>query len=393
MTTTLTVPGTAPAAAFGQLVRNEVRLAWRQPTSLIGGLALPAALLIIFSFIPTFRQPQASLGGFSPLEEYVPILIGFSLAMLALFGLPIPLVTYRELGVLRRLSTTPVPPSWLLAAQGVVQLGVALAGLAGILVAGAALGTPAPANPAGFAVAVVLSVAGLFPLGLLIAAMARTANGASVIGRLVLIPMLFFAGLWWPRELHAGRAAGRQRRRPAWRGRGSDPGFDAGAVPARRAAAGAHRVGGAVRLPRHALLQMGVGQMESFIGKLAVVTGGGSGIGRELVRQLAAQGCSVATCDWHPDAVAETAALARADAGSGVLVTSHACDVSDEAQVLRFRDELLGQHARDHVDLVSPTRASAVPAASSRTAGRSGSTRSPSTGGACTTAPGPSCRC
>jgi len=93
--TTLTPPRAVPGAAFGQLVRNEARLAWRQPTSLIGGLALPTALLIIFSFIPTFRQPQAALGGSSPLDLYVPILIGFSLAMLALFGLPIPFVTFR----------------------------------------------------------------------------------------------------------------------------------------------------------------------------------------------------------------------------------------------------------------------------------------------------------
>jgi NAD(P)-dependent dehydrogenase (short-subunit alcohol dehydrogenase family) len=92
--------------------------------------------------------------------------------------------------------------------------------------------------------------------------------------------------------------------------------------------------------------------VDSFTGKLAVVTGGGSGMGRELVRQLAAAGCSVAACDWHADTVAETAALARDGAPPGVRVTSHLCDVSDEAQVLRFRDELLGEHARDHLDLV-----------------------------------------
>jgi NAD(P)-dependent dehydrogenase (short-subunit alcohol dehydrogenase family) len=92
--------------------------------------------------------------------------------------------------------------------------------------------------------------------------------------------------------------------------------------------------------------------VESFTGKLAVVTGGGSGMGRELVRQLAAQGCSVAACDLNADAVAQAAGVAQAGAAPGVRVTSHACDVSDETQVLRFRDELLDGHASDHVDLV-----------------------------------------
>ncbi len=92
--------------------------------------------------------------------------------------------------------------------------------------------------------------------------------------------------------------------------------------------------------------------MDSFTGKLAVVTGGGSGMGRELVRQLAVQGCSVAACDIDADSAVDTAALARAAADERVVVTSHACNVADEAQVLRFRDALLEAHETDHVDLV-----------------------------------------
>ena len=87
--------------------------------------------------------------------------------------------------------------------------------------------------------------------------------------------------------------------------------------------------------------------MRSFAGKLAVVTGGGTGMGRELVLQLASEGCAVATCDIHADTLEETASKA-----SGAKVTMHICDVSDERQVLAFRDEVVAQHATDHINLL-----------------------------------------
>ena len=199
---TLPRPTAARRAAFGKIVLNEARLTWRRPVGLIGGVAIPVVLLVIFGKIGKFQQHSASLGGYTAFDLYLPVLVVFALAMLALLGLPIPLTSYRELGVLRRLSTTPVPRSWMLIAQGLVQLGVAVSAVVVmIVVAMAAFGAPAPKSPAGVMVAVVLSAAGLFPIGLLVAAVARTANGASVIGRLAFFPMMFFAGLWVPRAV------------------------------------------------------------------------------------------------------------------------------------------------------------------------------------------------
>src|SRR4029077_20333589 len=71
--------------------------------------------------------------------------------------------------------------------------------------------------------------------------------------------------------------------------------------------------------------------MDSFAGKLAVVTGAVSGMGRELTRQLAVQGCSVAACDLNPDTMAETVALAQAEAPPGVRGTGPPCALAHAA--------------------------------------------------------------
>lgn len=93
--------------------------------------------------------------------------------------------------------------------------------------------------------------------------------------------------------------------------------------------------------------------MKDFGGKLAVVTGGGTGMGRELVRQLVAQGASVAMCDLFAETMGETAALCAADGvPQGVRITSHIADVGDEDQVKRFAEEVARDHDSDHIHLL-----------------------------------------
>lgn len=92
--------------------------------------------------------------------------------------------------------------------------------------------------------------------------------------------------------------------------------------------------------------------MEQFAGRIAVVTGGGTGMGRELVRQLSAEGAHVSMCDVSDENMAESKALAEKEAPAGTRITAFVADVSDETAMLAFRDHVIAEHGTDHVHLV-----------------------------------------
>jgi ABC-2 type transport system permease protein len=79
------------------------------PIGLIFGVAFPILLLIIFGNIAAFSQATKALGGLTRFSVYFPIdRHGLGQALLSL---PTHLASYREQGILRRMSTTPVSPA------------------------------------------------------------------------------------------------------------------------------------------------------------------------------------------------------------------------------------------------------------------------------------------
>ncbi|NNU26131.1 ABC transporter permease [Isoptericola sediminis] len=198
--------GTSGWRGFGRLLQTEFLVWFRDLASPFFGVVFPTVVLVGVGFlIPGMRDPiQGAPPGsvwyqVTPIATYVPTILAMAVGTAALTVMPVTLATYREKGVLRRLSTTPMRPQGIVAAHLVINavttsVGVVLA----LVVAAVAFDVPAPTQPAVLVLAFVLGLAVMLSLGMVVAALAPRASAANGIAMSVYFPMLLLAGVWTP---------------------------------------------------------------------------------------------------------------------------------------------------------------------------------------------------
>jgi ABC-2 type transport system permease protein len=175
--------------AFFRLTYTELKLLLRDVGSVFFMLAIPLFVLVIFGM------------SYGARDSLLPsISVAISLALNALYVIPTYLGAYRERGILRRFSTTPMPAGALLAAQLVIHLLVTVAAVLLVLATAAVIGIAPPRHAAGAITTFGLGITAMFSIGILIAALAPGGRIASGIGVLLYWPMAFLGGLTVPKE-------------------------------------------------------------------------------------------------------------------------------------------------------------------------------------------------
>ncbi|WP_447002995.1 ABC transporter permease [Saccharothrix isguenensis] len=185
-----------------KIIDIEWKLFLREPGMVVFAVLFPTILLLVLGAIPALRTPDPNFGNLRFVDAYVSSLVVVALAFLGLNKLPTTVATYREKGVLRRFSTTPVHPARLLVAQVAVNV---IAGAISIVLLMAAcrlvFDIDLPHHPLGFLVTCLLGMLSLSAIGLLVAAWAPNARSAGGWATVVFMLVMFFGGVYLPRFL------------------------------------------------------------------------------------------------------------------------------------------------------------------------------------------------
>jgi len=192
-------------SALYTLTVAEAKLFLREPMAVVFGVLFPTVILLGLGAVPALREPSPEFGGVRFIELWAPSALVLGLGIVGLQHIPGVVAGYRERGILRRMSTTPVHPGTVLVAQLIVALAAAVAAAVLLIVsAWLVLDVPLPRRPFGFAAAFLLGFGAILAIGMLIAAVAptaRVANGLAMVGYLV---TMFAGGVFLPRFLLPG---------------------------------------------------------------------------------------------------------------------------------------------------------------------------------------------
>ena len=182
---------------FSELLKVEGKLALRTPIGIGTGIGLPLILLIVFGLIGDVEGGTIGDTGLTIIDLWVPTIMVIGFIGISISALPITIVRYREIGWLRRISTTPVPTWRVLAAQLVINLIFALATIL-IVISGSELifGASLTVGIPYFVLSTILSIAEIFSLGLVVAALVPSQTAVQGVTGGLFFLLLFLSGLW-----------------------------------------------------------------------------------------------------------------------------------------------------------------------------------------------------
>lgn len=178
----------------------ETKLFLREPEAFFFTLIFPLMLLFVFGSIYG-NEPSRFFGGYGFVDVSVPAYTAMVIGTSGLLSLSTTMASYRERGVLRRLSATPLRPLAILTAQVLVLFLMTALGIALLIVAAKVVyGLRFSGNPFTVMGAFVLSSASFFALGFVLAGLMPTARTANTVAMVLYFPMLFLSGASIPWE-------------------------------------------------------------------------------------------------------------------------------------------------------------------------------------------------
>ncbi|QJW38194.1 ABC transporter permease [Cellulosimicrobium protaetiae] len=184
------------------MVEVETKLFLRDSATVVFGVLFPTALLLGLGSVPALQEPISGTDGLRSVDVWAPTALVFGMVMIAVQHVPSVIATYRERGILRRLSTTPAHPRNVLLAQMTVAFAsVVVSATLLVLAAWAVLGIAPPERPLEFVAAFVVGYAALLGIGLVSAAVVRTSSAANQVGTVLFIALMFFGGAFLPRAV------------------------------------------------------------------------------------------------------------------------------------------------------------------------------------------------